>query len=187
MTTRFFYANIFHGVIRLFSNWYVIQVLPKNEYRLCVKIKSRIIPDLFQDCFVPQAEYIFKSNGSYEKRIQPLFPGYIFVITDTIDAFYDELKKVDGFKRVLKEGDFFTPISKEEAAFIAGFTDDDYNLGMSEGYILDSKVYITSGPLLGREGVIKKIDRHKRLAIIELYFMGQPQLVRMPLEIVSKL
>lgn len=130
---------------------------------------------------------IFKSNGSYEKRIQPLFPGYIFVITDTIDAFYDELKKVDGFKRVLKEGDFFTPISKEEAAFIAGFTDDDYNIGMSEGYILDSKVYITSGPLLGREGVIKKIDRHKRLAIIELYFMGQPQLVRMPLEIVSKL
>ena len=186
MTTRFFYANIFHGVIRLFSNWYVIQVLPKNEYRLCVKIKSRIIPDLFQDCFVPQAEYIFKSNGSYEKRIQPLFPGYIFVITDTIDAFYDELKKVDGFKRVLKEGDFFTPISKEEAAFIAGFTDDDYNIGMSEGYILDSKVYITSGPLLGREGVIKKIDRHKRLAIIELYFMGQPQLVRMPLEIVSQ-
>lgn len=171
----------------MFSNWYVIQVPTKNEYKLCAKIKSWIIPDLFQDCFVPQVEYIFKCKGSYEKRVQPLFPSYIFVITDTIDAFYDELKKLDGFKRILKSGDFFTPISKEEVTFIAGFTDDDYNIGISEGYILDSKVYITSGPLLGQEGIIKKIDRHKRLAIIELYFMGQIQLIQMPLRIVSKL
>lgn len=171
----------------MLSNWYVIQVLPKNEYRLCEKIKNRIDPLLFSDCFVPQAEYIFKTNGIYEKRIRPLFPSYIFVITDTINAFYDALKRVEGFKRVLKEGEYFTPISREEADMIAGITNDDYSISMSEGYILDSKIYITSGPLLGREGVIKKIDRHKRSAIIELHFMGQPQLVRMPLEIVSKL
>ena len=104
-----------------------------------------------------------------------------------VNAFYEELRKIEGFKRILKEGDVFTPISKEEAAFIAGITDEDYSIGMSEGYILDSKVYITSGPLLGREGIIKKIDRHKRTAVIELTFLGQPQLVRMPLEVVSKL
>ena len=171
----------------MFSNWYVIQVLPKNEYRSCAKIKSRVESGLYADCFVPQAEYVLKKNGLYEKRIRPLFPGYIFVITDRVDAFYEELKKIEGFKRILKEGDVFTPISKEEAAFIAGLTDDDYSIGMSEGYILDSKVYITSGPLLGREGIIKKIDRHKRTAVIEFTFLGQPQLVRMPLEVVSKL
>ncbi len=171
----------------MYSNWYVIQVLPKNEYRLCTKIESRIDRALFTECFVPQAEYIFRNNGIYEKRIRPLFPGYIFVITDKISAFYEELRKLEGFKRVLREGDYFTPIRSEEAAYIAGLMGDDYNIAMSEGYILDSKVYITSGPLLGREGVIKKIDRHKRSAIIELHFMGQPQLVRMPLEIVSKL
>lgn len=170
----------------MYSNWYVIQVSPKSEYRLCEKIKISVSGGTFTDCFVPQAEYIFKTGGIYEKRIRPLFPGYIFVITDTINEFYEGLKKLDGFKRVLKEGDYFTPISKEEAAVIAGITGDDYSIGMSEGYILDTKVYITSGPLLGREGTIKKIDRHKRLAMIELLFMGQPQLVKMPLEIVSK-
>ena len=160
----------------MFSNWYVIQVLPRNEYRACEKIRSRVESGLFSDCFVPQAEYVYKKNGLY-----------IFVITDQVDAFYEELRKIEGFKRILKEGDVFTPISREEAAFIAGITDEDYSIGMSEGYILDSKVYITSGPLLGREGIIKKIDRHKRTAVIELTFLGQPQLVRMPLEVVSKL
>ena len=174
-------------VIFLFSNWYVIQVLPKSEYRLCEKIKGRIDKNLFSDCFVPQAEYVYKNNGLYEKRIRPLFPGYLFVITDQVSAFYEALKKVDGFKRILKEDDYFTPISMEEAASIAGVTNDDYSISMSEGYILDSKVYITSGPLLGREAIIKKIDRHKRSAIVEMKFMGQPQLVRMPLEIISKL
>ena len=173
-------------MIILFSNWYVIQVLPKNESGLCAKIKSRIDGALYTDCFVPQTEYVFKRDGLYEKQIRPLFPGYLCVITDKIEMFYDALKKVEGFKRILKEGDYFTSISSQEAAFIAGITNEDYSISMSEGYILNSRVYITSGPLLGHEGIIKKIDRHKRSAIIELHFMGQPQLVKMPLEIVSK-
>lgn len=171
----------------MYSNWYVIQVLAKNEYRLCSKINDRISRDLFTECFVPQAEYVYKTNGLIEKRIRPLFPGYIFVITDNVDKFYESLKKIDGFKRILKEESYFTSISNEEAAFIAGVTDDAHNTSMSEGYILDSKVYVTSGPLKGREGAIKKIDRHKRIATVEISLIGQPRLVRMPLEIISKL
>lgn len=171
----------------MYSNWYVVQVLAKNEYRLCSKINERVSRDLYTDCFVPQAEYIYKSNGLVEKRIRPLFPGYIFVITDNIEGFYDAFKKIEGFKRILKEGNYFTSISNEEAAFIAGVTDDEHSTSMSEGYILNSKVYVTSGPLKGREGAIRKIDRHKRIAAVEIPLMGQPRLVRMPLEIVSKL
>lgn len=179
-------VKISYEVIILYSNWYVIQVQPKSEYRLCTKIKDRISKDLYKDCFVPQAEYLYKKDGVFEKRIRPLFPGYIFVSTDNVRDFYDSLKKIDGFKRILKSGEDFTPISSEEAGFIAGITDDDYNISLSAGFIIDSKITITSGPLIGNEGIIKKIDRHKRIGLIELNFMGQPQLVKMPLEIISK-
>ena len=179
-------AKINYEVIIMYSNWYVIQVQPKSEYRLCTKIKDRISKDLYRDCFVPQAEYLYKKDGVFEKRIRPLFPGYIFVSTDNVRDFYDSLKKIDGFKRILKSGEDFTPISSEEAGFIAGITDDDYNISLSAGFIIDSKITITSGPLIGNEGIIKKIDRHKRIGLIELNFMGQPQLVKMPLEIISK-
>ena len=179
-------VKISYEVIILYSNWYVIQVQPKSEYRLCTKIKGRIPKSLYKDCFVPQAEYLYKKDGVFEKLIRPLFPGYIFVSTDNVRDFYDSLKKIDGFKRILKSGEDFTPISSEEAGFIAGITDDDYNISLSAGFIIDSKITITSGPLIGNEGIIKKIDRHKRIGLIELNFMGQPQLVKMPLEIISK-
>lgn len=179
-------VKISYEVIIMYSNWYVIQVQPKSEYRLCTKIKDRISKDLYRDCFVPQAEYLYKKDGVFEKRIRPLFPGYIFVSTDNVKNFYDSLKKIDGFKRILKSGEDFTPISSEEAGFISGITDDDYNISLSAGFIIDSKITITSGPLVGNEGIIKKIDRHKRIGLIEINFMGQPQLVKMPLEIISK-
>lgn len=170
----------------MYSNWYVIQVQPKSEHRLCTKIKDRVPKELYSDCFVPQVEYLYKKDGVFEKRIKPLFPGYIFVITNEIRKFYDAFKFVDGFKKVLTDGEDFAPIRQEEADFIAGITDKDRNISLSEGYIVNSKIIVTSGPLLGREGIIKKIDRHKRLAFIEFDFMGQPQLIKIPLEIVSK-
>lgn len=179
-------VKISYEVIIMYSNWYVIQVQPKSEYRLCTKIKDRVSKDLYRDCFVPQAEYLYKKDGVFEKRIRPLFPGYIFVSTDNVKNFYDSLKKIDGFKRILKSGEDFTPISSEEAGFISGITDDEYNISLSAGFIIDSKITITSGPLVGNEGIIKKIDRHKRIGLIEINFMGQPQLVKMPLEIISK-
>ena len=170
----------------MYSNWYVIQVQPKSEHRLCSKIKDRVSKKLYSDCFVPQVEYLFKKDGNFEKRIKPLFPGYIFVITEDIRSFYDSLKFIHGFKKILTDGEDFSPIKQEEADFIAGITDKDRNISLSEGYIINSKIVVTSGPLVGYEGVIKKIDRHKRLAYIEIDFMGQPQLIKIPLEIVSK-
>lgn len=170
----------------MLSNWYVIQVQPKSEYRLCSKINNRISKELFSECFVPQAEYLYKKDGVFERRIRPLFSGYIFVISDNIRGFYDSLKCIDGFKRILKDGEQFMPISTEEADFIAGITDKDKNISLSEGYILNSEIIVTSGPLLGKEGIIKKIDRHKRIALVEFTFMGQQKLIKIPLEVVFK-
>ncbi len=43
-----------------------------------------------------------------------------------------------------------------------GFCDNEYIVEESIGFIKGDNVFITSGPLKGRESVIKKIDRHKR-------------------------
>ena len=59
-------------------------------------------------------------------------------------------------------------------------------VGMSEGFIKNDKVVITSGPLVGREGLIRKIDRHKRKAFIEIEMFGRPQKVEMGVEILWK-
>ena len=57
---------------------------------------------------------------------------------------------------------------------------------MSQGYIVGDKVNIISGPLVGYEGKIKKIDRHKRIAYIEVSLFDQVVVVQVGLEIISK-
>lgn len=54
------------------------------------------------------------------------------------------------------------------------------------GFIRGDRVFVTLGPLQGRESVIRKIDRHKRRAKIELEFMGDRRIFDVALEIVSK-
>lgn len=57
---------------------------------------------------------------------------------------------------------------------------------MSEGIIEGSKVSVNSGPLQGMEGYIRKIDRHKRKAYLEIPFFGRTQNIQVGLEIVEK-
>ena len=56
----------------------------------------------------------------------------------------------------------------------------------SIGYIEGDRIIITGGPLVGREGGIKKINRHHRVAQIEIDMFGQKQVVDVALEIVEK-
>lgn len=78
-------------------------------------------------------------------------------------------------------------LSEDEKEFLLGFCYDEYIVEDSKGFIVGDKVFVTSGPLQGRESVIKKIDRHKRHAEIELMWFGDLKQVSVALEIVSKI
>ena len=65
---------------------------------------------------------------------------------------------------------------------------DEYNyIAMSYGYIVDNQLMIYKGSLSGRSDIVKKIDRHKRIADIEVYLWHQPKRVRVGLEIIDKI
>ena len=78
-------------------------------------------------------------------------------------------------------------LSEDEKNFLLGFCDDEFIVEDSIEFIEGDKMFVTSRPLKDRESVIKKIDRHKRCAEIELEFMGGQRRVSMALNIVSKL
>jgi len=59
-------------------------------------------------------------------------------------------------------------------------------VGMSRGIIRNEELMVTSGPLKGRERLIRKIDRHKRTAQIEIPLAGDKRLVTVGLEIYKK-
>ncbi|WP_416239277.1 KOW motif-containing protein, partial [[Clostridium] innocuum] len=48
------------------------------------------------------------------------------------------------------------------------FGKEEHVVEMSTGFIQGEQIFITEGPLQGKEGQIIRIDRHKRIAYLQL-------------------
>ena len=104
----------------------------------------------------------------------------------SIESFAERIRHSDQFAVVLSTDDDFTPVSDEEVFLIDNAYSNNGVLGSSIGIIEGDRVKILSGPLIGKEGLIKSINRHKRSAIIELIMFGRVSTVKIGLEIISK-
>ena len=166
---------------------YVIQVRAGFEQRALQLIDKMVEPSLFQELFVPRYETMKRFRGEWQLRTETLLPGYLFVVTNQPNAMALQLRRVPEFTRLLGNDDIFTPLADQEVAFIAAFTDINHRtIRMSEGVIEGDEIVILKGPLMGQQALIKKIDRHKRLAYLELEILGRVVSVKVGLEIVRK-
>lgn len=168
--------------------WYVIWTTTGCEQKFGLWIRDYVPAEYYNDCFVPQIDQNKKVNGVWKTVHKPLFPGYLFVNTDAerIESFAERIRHSEQFAVVLSTDDRFTPVSNEEVFLIENAFSNNGVLGSSIGIIEGDMVKILSGPLKGKEGLIKSINRHKRTAIIELNMFGRVSTIKIGLEIVSK-
>lgn len=168
--------------------WYVIQVVGGQEQIVIRQIKKLIDKSAYADCFAPQYEVQKKFNGAWKNCQEILFPGYVFVDTKTPEFLWKELRKVSRMTKLLHDGnEHFVPLVDEEKTLISAFIgDDDHVMKMSEGIIEGDEIIILKGPLMNHIGLIKKIDRHKRLAYLEIQMFGRTLTAKAGLEIVKK-
>lgn len=167
--------------------WYVVQVVGGKEKHVLELMQTFVEDGLMEECFIPQYEIMKRIRGEWRKRLEVLLPGYIFVVTKKPDRLAYELRKVPAFTKLLGNNDVFIPLADQEVAFINAFTEPDHRVvEMSEGVIEGDTIVILNGPLMGQTGLIKKIDRHKRLAYLEIEILGRVKSVKVGLEIVRK-
>ena len=115
-----------------------------------------------------------------------MFPGYVFMVTEQADRLSDELIRIKGFAKLLEAGGEVAALTEDEVDFLTVFGGKEQTVEMSEGVIEQSRIRVYSGPLVGKERYISRIDRHKRRAFLEMPMFGERQKVRVGLEIVSK-
>lgn len=166
--------------------WYVMQVRTGTEENICIQCKKDIEEDVLEKCFLPYYEEKRRVQGEWKILKKLLFPGYVFVITQDIEKLYQQLKRVIGLTKLLGTGREIIPLTEEEKAFLTKIGRESQVVAMSKGIIVGSKVIVNSGPLQGIEGYIRKIDRHKRKAYLELPFFERMQNIQVGLEIVEK-
>ena len=167
--------------------WYVVQVRTGTEENIRIQCQKRIPETILTRCFIPYYEEKKRIRGEWVTLKKVLFPGYVFMVTDDLEELYLQLKDVTGLTRLIGTGDEIVPLTSEEEEFLRRMGGEEQVVRMSEGVIEGAQVYITTGPLQGMEGYIRKIDRHKRKAYLEISMFGRIQSVQIGLEIVKKI
>lgn len=167
--------------------WYVIQTVSGKEQSCAGLCRARIDSSLYNKIFVPM--YIdklhFKKEWHDVKKV--LFPGYFFIDTDNIEAVLKQISGIEIFAKVLKNAEKTAPINNEEKLFLQTMMDDRHVIHCSRGFIIGEKICITEGPLRNHYGLIKKIDRHRRIAKLEINFFGRLTPAEVGLEILARL
>lgn len=166
--------------------WYVIQVAAGKEEQILAMIKKYGVQKYLKECFSPRYEHRRKYLGQWQQEQAVLFPGYIFVISDQVEELYQSLKHIPELTKILGVGEKWTPMTREDIEIVEVLAGRERVVRFSEGYIVGTQVIVLSGPLQGMEGSIKRIDRHKRKAYLEIPMFGRVLNAQVGLEIVEK-
>lgn len=168
------------------ENWYAVQVVTGKE-QVTVDLCTRIVDqEILQDCFIPRCERMKRYQGVWHKEQHPMFPGYVFLVTERVDELYYALKAVPELTKILGDGTDFIPIEKVEVELLRKMENKDHLVEMSQGYLVGDQVVITSGPMKEMEARIRRIDRHKRVAELEVEMFGRIVGVVVGVEVVRK-
>ena len=169
------------------SMWYVIQVRAGTEENIVFQCRKKIEDSaVLERCFVPYYERKRRYGGEWHLEKRVLFPGYVFLVSDDVVQLYYGLKKVQGLTKIIGTGREIVPLSESEVQLLLRLGGDDQVVETSIGVMEQDRIIVNSGPLQGMEGCIRRIDRHKRLAWIEIEMMGRLMEAQVGLEIVEK-
>jgi transcription termination/antitermination protein NusG len=118
----------------------------------------------------PRRQLRIRRRGTWKDSLAPIFPGYLFIQTDGIDAGdYRLLKDVPGFIRFLPSNGGIAPLGPRDQALLTHFLSFGEVVEKSRVYFDEERrIRVLAGPLKGLEGKIVHVDRRKGRAKVKL-------------------
>ncbi len=172
------------------------------------KLIAGVVPsELYTRCFYTYRHMRKKIGGQWADIYEWLIPGYLFVITDRVNEFHAalrELYRCGMYCRLLGNDPVngFSAVDPSEEQWLRSLIGDRWfdaplpepaapsGIAVAElstiGFDENDRVQILSGPLMTLSGQVRKLDLHHRRALVEVNFMGKPQLLYLGLEILIR-
>lgn len=135
----------------------------------------------------PRRKLTIRRKGVRRESLAPVFPGYLFVKTESLSTDLQiDLKRIDGFYRFLESNDSVRPLTGRDFELVAHFLKFGEVVGKSEvRFDKDSRIQVLDGPLVGLEGQIVSVDKRKRRAKIKLDLYRDSFLIDLGFEIIA--
>lgn len=167
--------------------WYVASATPGRERSLCSRLLRLVDATLLFDAVALQKERWFKRAGSWSLEKVPVYAGYVFLATPDIDALHASFSQLSFPVHLVGEfGCSYLSLAREVQSWFERCMDSHHVLRNSVGSIVGGHLYVESGPLVGQEPCVRKVDRHRRCCLVDVVESGAAFTVSMPLDVPFK-
>jgi transcription antitermination factor NusG len=138
--------------------WYALYL--RSRYEKCVneELRRKEI-----ETFLPLVEEVHIWSDRKKKVMEPLFRGYVFVITDLRDK--EKILQTEGVVNFVNIRAKPSPIPEKEIEWLRRIIGEPVNIRREPCLEIGRRVRITSGPLMGVEGSITCYQSVTRVVI----------------------
>ncbi len=188
--------------------YYVLQVASGMEDKTEAYITSVLSDAHYDRCFHLTRHMKKKFHGRWTDIHERLLPGYIFIVSNNVKGMYLELKKVPSYTKLLgRDMEYFTELPERDVEWLKlllgnnlleqrkqiYFDENEietvepwHEVALSKVSVgEENEIKILSGPLKNMDGMIKKINLHKRVAEVEVEFMNRKTIVYLGIELLD--
>lgn len=169
------------------SAWYVARVREGSEEAAARDCRKLVDPGLLHDCFAPRVQLMQKRQGTWRLVERLLYPGYVFAVASDPRALDRRLGALSFPVRLVGRQELsYVPLAAGEQRWLEAVLDEGRMLRASTGAIEGGSLVVREGPLCGFEGRIRKVNRHKALALVQVDMPDRAVLLRAGLAVTSR-
>jgi len=157
--------------------WYALQYKPAQGDRALQHLQNQDIT-----CFYPKISVEKIKGGKRTKKLEPLFPGYLFVNLEQTDPMWAKLRSTRGVLRIVGFANKPAAIGDDVIQHIKDSLDSVAEQG---GIKPGQSVQLNDGPFEGINAIFQAYDGEER-AIVLINFMQKQQSVKVPVSVIKR-
>ena len=157
--------------------WYALQHKPAQGDRALAHLQNQDIA-----CFYPKIQVEKIKAGKRTQKLEPLFPGYLFVNLEQADPSWAKLRSTRGVIRVVSFANKPAAIADDVIQHVRDSLDFVTQQG---GLKFGEAVQLGEGPFEGINAVFQAYDGEER-AIVLISFMQKQQSVKVPVSALKR-
>lgn len=151
--------------------WYLLDCCGEEEQEVVRQCRKRATGDILEAAWILKCQKQLRYQGEWHVAERNLFPGYVVLSVpdgpESINPLEEMLGRLFPESREERNGRLHA-IGRVSRENLLGLCGGSTVIRMSRGRICGGSLVVTGGPLTGHEQSIRKIDRHKRIAWVEM-------------------
>jgi transcriptional antiterminator RfaH len=137
--------------------WYLVQSKPRNEMRALENLVRQ-----GYETYLPLMEVERLQRGKLLKKMEPLFPRYLFLHLEEGNDNWGPIRSTMGVAGLVRFGQAYAVVSDDVLEAVRVRTQDVKKALFTPG----DSIRVVSGPLLGLEGVFDITDGEQRSFVL---------------------